>query len=114
MKIGKVLKPGQAGTKKWVEKFGEDLICVRYRYDTIRRLKLKTVEIIVEQDDWNMNSQRIPHNKMIPIQVNYEETNLRKLVKSAGGRWDRDKKVWKLPYREIIQLGLEDRVVWES
>jgi hypothetical protein len=51
MKSGKILKPGQPGTKKWVEKFGQNLVCVRYRYDKSNRRKLKTVEIVVEQSD---------------------------------------------------------------
>ncbi len=27
------LKPGQKGTKRLVEKYGDALLCVRYRYD---------------------------------------------------------------------------------
>jgi len=111
MKTEKILKPGQPGTKKWVEKFGEDLLCVRYRYDKINSRKLKTVEIIVNQKAHINNSSRIPQNKLIPIQVNYDETYLRKLVKSAGGKWHPIKKVWKLPYGKIIDLGLEKRIL---
>jgi hypothetical protein len=31
MKIGATLKPGENGTKELVRKYGEQLICVRYR-----------------------------------------------------------------------------------
>ncbi len=43
------LKPGQKGTKRLVEQYGKSLLCVRYRYDENRRVRLKTVEIIVEE-----------------------------------------------------------------
>jgi len=49
MKSHKHLKPGQKGTKLFVEKYGDSLLCVRYRYDEIRGVQLKTVEIIVEE-----------------------------------------------------------------
>jgi hypothetical protein len=35
------LKPGQKGTKRLVEKYGDSLLCVRYRYDETRGVRLK-------------------------------------------------------------------------
>ena len=45
------LKPGQKGTKALVEKYGDALVCVRYRYDETSRTRLKTVELIVERKE---------------------------------------------------------------
>ena len=33
------LKPGQNGTKRLVEKYGDALVCVRYRYDEASRTR---------------------------------------------------------------------------
>jgi hypothetical protein len=52
MKTHTHLKPGQNGTKRLVEKFGDSLLCVRYRYDESRGVRLKTVEIVVEEKAW--------------------------------------------------------------
>jgi hypothetical protein len=52
MKTTKKLMPGQPGTKKLVEQYGSDLVCVRYRYDSEQRLKFKTIELIVEKGQW--------------------------------------------------------------
>ena len=49
MKAYAHLKPGQDGTKRLVDQYGDKLLCVRYRYDEIRGVKLKTVEIIVDE-----------------------------------------------------------------
>lgn len=32
---------GQPGTKKWIDKYGKDLICVRYKYDPVKQKKFK-------------------------------------------------------------------------
>lgn len=107
----KILKPSQPGTKKWLEKYGSDLICVRYRYDCVNKLKIKTIEIIVEQRAYEKKAERIPGNKLILIRIGFNETGLRSLVKSAGGRWDQREKAWKLPYKEVVALGIEEKII---
>lgn len=44
--------PGSNGTKKLVERYGERLVCVRYRYDEERRKRIKTVELVEEESAW--------------------------------------------------------------
>jgi hypothetical protein len=46
------LRPGQSGTKKLVERFGERLIRVRYLYDERTGRRLKTVELVLESVPW--------------------------------------------------------------
>lgn len=98
MIIRRRLNAGQPGTKKLVEKYGEDLVCVRYRYDTEKNEVVKTVELVIERKSWQKQDQRIPDNKIMQLQIAYEETHLRRLVKAAGGRWNRQRKVWEIPY----------------
>jgi len=33
MKTRLTLKPGQKGTKKLIAEYGDQLVCIRYRYD---------------------------------------------------------------------------------
>ncbi len=51
------LKPGQRGTKKLHELYGDRLVCVRYRYDAQNGRRLKTIEIIVEEKEWHPRDQ---------------------------------------------------------
>jgi hypothetical protein len=111
MKIKRTLVPGEDGTKKWVEKYGDNLVCVRYRYDEEQNKKITTVEIIVNVGDKQRKKQKIPVNKKIGIRVYYGERETAALVKAAGGRWNRFSRVWELPYKEVIALGLEKRIV---
>ena len=52
MEIRLTLRPGMAGTKKLLERYGERLVCVRYRYDRATGRRVKTAELIVEDVAW--------------------------------------------------------------
>lgn len=52
MRVFRTAKPGEIGTKQLTEKYGELLVCVRYRLDEKRKKRLKTVELIIEEKEW--------------------------------------------------------------
>ncbi|MCP4130890.1 MAG: hypothetical protein GY754_07895, partial [bacterium] len=58
MYIRRNLKPGRKGTKKLVDICGDNLVCVRYRYDEKRKKRLKTVEIIIDETDWEPQEKK--------------------------------------------------------
>lgn len=111
MRIKRTLLPNQDGTKTWVDKYGKDLVCVRYRYDEVKNKRITTVELIVNEKVWEKNIERIPANKIMQIKVKYEEVNLRMLIKQSGGKWNTENKYWELPYSEVKALGLENRIM---
>ena len=107
------LAPGQNGTKKLLAKYGERLVCVRYRYDAARGVRHKTVEIIVETAPWNprrRNARREPHD-LVPVRIAYSETELRERIKAAGGIWRPRHKLWEVDWKTVRELGLQARVV---
>ena len=110
MRVKCKLLPGENGTKGLLKQYGEQLVCVRYRYDQKRSKRYKTVELIVDEKDW-MPETRIPVTRRVYFKIGYGETELRQLVKQAGGYWNPDKKAWHLEYSAVIQLGLEGRII---
>jgi len=110
MDVKRTLQPGENGTKQLLKEYGEQLICVRYRYDQTRHKRFKTVELIVEEKDW-IPGVIIPADKRVHIRIGYGERELRERIKEAGGFWDADKKAWYLNYREVHKLGLERRII---
>ena len=46
--------------------------------------------------------------------IQADEVNLRKQVKSAGSTWNVQKQVWQLPYKQVPELKLENRIVNEK
>lgn len=111
LQIKKTLSPGEPGTVRLVEQYGDDLLCVRYRYDTVHKRKVKTVELIVEDSPWEPVPRHIPPETIVRLRVEYGEVNVGKEIKAAGGIWNRDKRVWELVYHQVVALGLTDRIV---
>jgi hypothetical protein len=60
------LKPGNKGTKQYVEKYGDALVGVRYRYDKARGVLLKTVELVVEDDSPSDPARRRRSRNPVP------------------------------------------------
>ena len=102
------LRPGQKGTKKLVERFGTQLIYVRYRYDVRQRKRFTTVELIVDETAWDPPPP--PPNLPVLVRVGWDELDLRDRVKAAGGRWDRERRLWLLPASQVRLLGLQRRI----
>jgi hypothetical protein len=110
MQIQATLAPGQNGTKQLLKQYGDQLVCVRYRYDKARQKRIKTIEIIVDEQDW-IPGVIIPVDRKVPIKIGFGETELREKIKNAGGYWNPDKKAWMLSYHQVLQMGLERRIV---
>jgi hypothetical protein len=107
------LKPGRKGTKKLLEQYGKSLLYVRYRYDEVRGVRLKTVEIIVEEKPWQP-SARPRAGDIVSIAVTFAEKELRDSLKAAGGKWNPEEKVWHVPYGLIRGTELEKRILVEE
>jgi hypothetical protein len=112
------LKPGSKGTKKLVTQYGERLVCVRYRYDAVAQLRYKTVELVIEQLRWDPAQRARRGNEgpgrppvMVGLRVQFDEEQLRKRVRDAGGRWLPEKKLWVVPIGVARRLGLAGRAV---
>lgn len=105
------LKPGQPGTRRLVERYGDALLCVRYRYDDIRDMRIKTVEIIVEERPGRA-APRLRDTDPVLVQVPYTMKALRDRLKSVGAKWDPGEKLWRVRYGLIRgDRELEERVV---
>jgi hypothetical protein len=110
MKTRKHLKPGQMGTKRLVEQFGDALLCVRYRYDEKRGVQLKTVEIVVEEKAAGP-VVRFRDDDLVKLIVAFTEKGLRDRLKAKGGRWDPQEKLWLVRYGAVRGTELEDRIL---
>jgi hypothetical protein len=108
------LNPGQRGTKKLLAQYGDQLVCVRYRYDAEQKKRFKTVELIVDEIAWEPKARRIAGDTLVRIRVTLPEVEVRRQVKQVGGRWDPKRRVWELRYDRVIALGLEARIVEEG
>jgi hypothetical protein len=71
---------------------------------------MKTVELVVEEREWT------PVDALVLLKISWGEKALGIKVKRAGGEWLSDRKLWRLPYGKVLELGLGERVVggWDG
>ena len=94
MLVKKKINAGKPGSKKYLDKYGDRLIAVRYRYSEENRLRLTTVELVEEETKLD-KPKRIPANKNVKLKINYDEYELRGKIKEAGAKWNREEKYWE-------------------
>jgi hypothetical protein len=83
------LKPGQRGTKKFDEMYGDALVYVRYRYDEGTCTRVKTIEIVVETKAWTPPPPKFTADEIEPVRNVLQEV--------SQGIW------WEMgPGREIM------------
>jgi hypothetical protein len=117
LRVRKTFRPGAAGTRRLADRFGNSLVCVRYRHDPVTDARVTTVELIVENTrkyrprEGSAGRKRLVIQPPVWVRVGRNETALRQQVKAAGGIWRYPQMVWELPRELAIQLGLRDRVV---
>jgi len=110
MRTRLILKPGQRGTKRLTEKYADDLVCVRFRYDAVTRQRLKTVELIIERTDWEPPPEKLSADTVVALRIEGYETELRKKVKTAGGKWRPEMRLWFVRYGDIAGTDLEKHI----
>lgn len=113
MDVIKTLKPGQNGTKRFVERYGQDLLNVRYRDDPERSLRYTTVELIVERKAILKPPTVTPVKQcaaLVQLHIYDWEKDLQQRIKQAGGRWSPKLRAWLLDKESVMALRLEDRI----
>ena len=108
-RVVKKLSPSSRGALKLAQRYGDALVCVRHRVDAAGDWRFTTVELLVETTLLRPRKPRV-----VGVRVAYQERDLQATVRAAGGRWDADAKLWRLPRKAAIELQLADRIVEEK
>jgi hypothetical protein len=89
MLVSNKLIAGQPGTKRIVTQYGARLVCARYRYDANQCERFKTVELIIEESDWQPPVKPILGGEIVGLRVGLEETTRRTtcIGRSLSGRF---------------------------
>jgi len=107
-RIIKKLAPGQPGAKRLTQRWGEQLVCVRYRQDLASGRRYTTVELLVDEGPIPVD-MRLPDT--LHVRVAYGERDLGRALRQQGGQWDRSHQVWQIGKDAVKRLDLFDRVV---
>lgn len=107
MQVTKKLAPEQPGAKKLAQRFGDQLLCVRYRQDIEAGRRCTTVELVVDEGPMPID-KRTP--AFVHIRVGYDELALQKAIRQQGGIWDRQRRLWRVHQEAVHALQLHARV----
>ncbi len=121
MQVRTVRKPGERGTQRLVDQYGERLVRVRYRYDPQKLKRYKTVELIIAEESWipepaarvddAPSAVKHRYTPRVPVRIRYHEKELRRQIKAIGGTWEPAKKLWYAPEEYVRKIGLDKRIV---
>jgi len=104
------LKPGQDGAKSLLDRYGGQLLCVRYRYGEARGLRHKTIEMIAETIPWSRQMAEIPSATIVGLKIGLRQVELQTAVRQAGGKWKQKLRLQGLRYDKVLALGLTSGV----
>jgi hypothetical protein len=121
MEVRQTLRPGQRGTLKLLARFGERLICVRYRYDASTQTRVTTVEIVVGSSNWKPRepakapaASTLAPPRRVKVRIAYDEWTLRHAARAAGGFWCPKDQAWDVPVEVAAKFGIVDRIIESS
>lgn len=105
-RVAKTLAPEDRGARRYAERYGEALVCVRHRTDARGKVRHVTVELMVDSQPIRPRSV-----KVVALRIEPRHRALHAMVEAAGGRWDLRHGVWRLPRRVVGLLRLTDWIV---
>ena len=105
--IVKKMSPMQAGAKKLARRYGDALICVRYRHNAEGTTRYTTVELVVESV---AVQKRSAADALVGVKLEFDDRTLRAVVQASGAEWDAKAKLWRMPRRVAKHLDLLARV----
>jgi hypothetical protein len=108
-RMRQTIRAGKRGTRKYLDEYGDKLLSVRYHYDWDRKRRITTVEIITQEKRWI--PRKIPPQTIVKVEVEWGEADLARRIKSSGGKWNKEGKVWEIPFGKAKELGLQTRMV---
>ncbi len=107
-RVLKTFAPEQAGARKLAQRYGKELFCVRHRVSSDGMHRLTTVELLVSVEPMR---RRTALDAEVAVRLDFRDRQHRSALQQQGARWDAATKVWRLPRRVAIQLGLEAQIV---
>ena len=103
---------GENGTKTLSKRYGDSLVCVRYRRCARTGARYKTVELKLRAYEAPaLHRADFYQRETVHLQISWEERELQPAIKQAGGRWEPEAKLWKVNGATVERLRLWDRVV---
>jgi hypothetical protein len=104
-RVTKKMHPPQRGTQRWERRFGNALVCVRYRDDARAGIRYTTVELIMEV----RRVDRAPRT-LVLVPIGAFSESKRQRAMALGAKWKRRDKAWLMTLDTAQRLDLAYQV----
>ena len=108
LRVTKTLRPHQPGTLKLTRRYGEALLCVRYREDGPGKRRCTTVELIIDEGPVQ---RRLNDRSIVHVKIPWHEYEVRARAKALLAKWDSRTQTWRMSMRIARALGLESCIL---
>jgi hypothetical protein len=106
--VVKRLSATQAGALKLARRYGDALVCVRYRHDAQGRHRYTTVELVVDEAPVQSRARL---DEIVMVHLAFDDTRRRQLVIAHGATWDINLRLWRMPRSTAKKLRLISRIL---
>ena len=106
-RVAKTLGPAQPGALKLTRRYGDALVCVRYRIDPQGHKRYTTVELVIEEAPIQ---HRPVKERLVMLRLYLGESELRSMVMARGAKWSPSTKLWTMTYQTALAMGLTSRI----
>ncbi len=103
--VGKTMQVDTPGAVRLTRKYGEALVCVRYRLSPDGTERITTVELEVDR----VKVQR-KANPLVAVKIYPSELKLTALAKAKGARFNDWTRLWQMHRNDAHALGLGNRI----
>ena len=103
--VAKTMQVDTPGAVKLTRKYGDALVCVRYRLSPDGAERITTIELELER----VAVQR-KANPFVAVKIYPSETRLTTLAKAKGASFNGTTRLWRMRQNDAQSLGLRDRI----
>jgi hypothetical protein len=103
--VGKTMQVDTPGAVKLTRKYGDALVCVRYRVSPDGSERITTIELEVERVPVQRKA-----NPVVAVKIYASETRLTSMAKAKGARFNGKTRLWRMHQNDALALGLGKRI----
>ena len=103
--VAKTMQVDTPGAVKLTRKYGDALVCVRYRVSPDGSERITTVELEVDRAAVQHKS-----NPLVAVKIYPSEIRLIAMARAKGARFNGNTRLWKMHRNDAHALGLGKRI----
>ena len=103
--VAKTMQADTRGAIKLSRKYGDALICVRYRISPDGNKRITTVELEVDRAEVQKKS-----NPLVLVKIYASERKLTIMAKAKGARFNAKTRLWRMHQNDAHTMGLGQRI----